>query len=681
MSTHSSRTSWVAIRLPVTLLLLAGGVGGTYVPYKSYLVLFLVIAGVSALLYQWRKTCRRVHHLVVSLERLAQGQWEVLPAEEAEASGTTLVNALSHKLQEAADFIKTLEDTEDSPRLEHLRADEPLGEALLGMRSTLSQYREEEQRRHWSAQGLAQFADIVGHHTDDIEAFSDQVIRHLVKYLVMNQGGIFVKTEVEGNTWFELTACYAYERKRYVQKRCAPGEGLVGQCALEQKTILLTHVPDQYTHITSGLGKATPGTIVVVPLRWKKVVYGVLELASFRPLAPHQLSFLERVAENIAAALSVVQTSVRMQQLLQTSQQLTQEYEQLSLVANHTDNSVVIADQNGLIKFVNQGFTNLTGYTADEVIGQKPGTLLQGPDTDPVTVQRIRQQLKQGVSFYEEILNYRKDGGSYWISLTINPIRNQAGDVEQFVSIQANVTQIKQQTLDYTYKLEAISRSNAVIEFNPQGVITEANELFLNVTGYQPKDLLGKGYDSLLSETEKQSPQNQMMWDNLKAGTYFSGEFKQQSKQGEELWLSGTFNPIFDLQDNLQKILMFAQFTTYEKEKQHELAGMVHAFTEAVLSFELTPEGKLKKANARFLERFGYRRRSISRMKLTDLVTDPTSLPDWRKALAQQGSVELPLVLRTGSGEERHCQCLFTRIQTLEGTLRKIVVVVSEGFA
>ncbi|NER81896.1 MAG: PAS domain-containing protein, partial [Leptolyngbya sp. SIO1D8] len=139
------------------------------------------------------------------------------------------------------------------------------------------------------------------------------------------------------------------------------------------------------------------------------------------------------------------------------------EFEQLSLVADNTDNSVIITDSEGCIEFVNNGFTKLTGYELEESMGKKPGHFLQGEDTDPETVARIGKQLEEGKSIYEEILNYRKTGESYWVSLVINPIFDEDGKVDKFISIQADITETKIKSLDYAYKLEAISRSNAVI--------------------------------------------------------------------------------------------------------------------------------------------------------------------------------------------------------------------------
>ena len=662
-------------------MILAGSLLFLPIPYKKSIALVMGAVGVSILLIKHWKDHQQSVQLLTSLQQLTQGNLKHPTDETPRVPGVDLINTLYHQLNEAAHFIETLEETTTDSTLQYLRPDERLGKALLDMKSTLHTYREDETRRHWSAQGLAHFADLLRGHSDDLQDFGDQVMRHLVRYLEVNQGGLFVKTEAEGKTWLELTACYAYEKKKHSEKRLALGQGLVGQCAQEQKMMVLTNVPDQYTTITSGLGEATPSCIVIVPLCWNQEVYGVVELASFHRLANHQLTFLEKVAETIASSLATVQTSQHMHRLLQNSQQLTEEFERLSLVANNTDNSVIIADQEGRIEFVNHGFTKLTGYPAADAMGQKPGHLLQGPDTDPETVNRIRRKLIEGSPFYEEILNYRKSGESYWISLTVNPIKNEEGEIEQFISIQADVTKIKQQTLDYTYKLEAISRSNAIVEFDTQGAIVDANELFLNIGGYQKEELLHQSYTHLLPEAEMKSPQTQMMWDNLKAGTFFSGEFKQKSKLGKELWLSGTFNPIFDLEGNLQKIMMFAQFTTHEREKQHDLTGTVRAFTEAVRAFEMTPEGKIKKANALFLQRFGYQRRKIVRMDLADLIEAGSTIPDIQSAFQHQDSFQLPLMVVTTTGEKISCQCSFTGVRNLENELSKVIVIVMEDFA
>jgi transcriptional regulator with GAF, ATPase, and Fis domain len=104
----------------------------------------------------------------------------------------------------------------------------------------------------------------------------------------------------------------------------AYGQGLAGQCALEKETIYLAEVPADYVHITSGLGQAPPRTILVVPLLHNGDVYGVLEMASFQAFAPHQVAFVEKVAESIAGALANIAVNDQTRRLLEQSQQLAE---------------------------------------------------------------------------------------------------------------------------------------------------------------------------------------------------------------------------------------------------------------------------------------------------------------------------------------------------------------------
>lgn len=161
---------------------------------------------------------------------------------------------------------------------------------------------------------------------------------------------------------------------------------------------------------------------------------------------------------------------------------VTEEVEQremqrmLSLVANETDNAVIISDANGLIEYVNNGFYRLTGWQLEEVKGKKPGSFLQGEETDQRTVGVIRQKLKNREAFYDEILNYKKNGTPYWTSLSINPVFKE-GNLVNFIAVQADITRVKQMALDFTNKLKAIGSALVLLEIEPSGKIIEANKL------------------------------------------------------------------------------------------------------------------------------------------------------------------------------------------------------------
>ncbi len=120
------------------------------------------------------------------------------------------------------------------------------------------------------------------------------------------------------------------------------------------------------------------------------------------------------------------------------------ELQKLSLVAQKTDNAVVITDKDGIVEWVNEGFTRISGYSLAEMVGKKPGSILQGPESDRAAIERIRQKIREKKPFYEELLNYRKDGQKYWAALNVSPILDDASEIVNFIGIQSDITKRKQ---------------------------------------------------------------------------------------------------------------------------------------------------------------------------------------------------------------------------------------------
>jgi PAS domain S-box-containing protein len=116
------------------------------------------------------------------------------------------------------------------------------------------------------------------------------------------------------------------------------------------------------------------------------------------------------------------------------------ELSMLSLVASKTTNGVVIMDADGLIQWVNQGFTNLNGYSLEDALGKNPSNLLQGPGTDPDTSRRIYEKYQKGEPFSEEVLNFKKTGEEFWVKIDASPVKDSMGKVIRYISIQTDIT-------------------------------------------------------------------------------------------------------------------------------------------------------------------------------------------------------------------------------------------------
>ena len=146
------------------------------------------------------------------------------------------------------------------------------------------------------------------------------------------------------------------------------------------------------------------------------------------------------------------------------------EAEKLALVAARTDNAVVLTDAEGRIEWVNTGFTRITGYALAEVRGRRPGSFLQGPETDPATMRLMHDRVARGEGFSVEILNYGKSGRKYWLSIEVQPVRDAAGRLTPFMAIERDITGSRhaQESLRVQFELaRALARARSLSEARP----------------------------------------------------------------------------------------------------------------------------------------------------------------------------------------------------------------------
>jgi methyl-accepting chemotaxis protein len=241
------------------------------------------------------------------------------------------VNEILEQLKDATDFVGAIGEGKldfDYKTLDKNYAQDKnqLADSLISMQGKLKAMSVDEQRRQWANEGLTKFVEILRSSNDNINVLGDKIISALVQYTGSNQGGLYLlNDDDEHQKHLELIALFAYNSKKFEKQKVRLGEGILGQTFLEKQTTLLTEIPDEYIRITSGLGDATPRALVIVPLKVDKDVYGIVELASFKSYQPHEIAFVERLAETIASTLASVKGAQKNRQLIEQFQEQTEE--------------------------------------------------------------------------------------------------------------------------------------------------------------------------------------------------------------------------------------------------------------------------------------------------------------------------------------------------------------------
>lgn len=346
-----------------------------------------------------------------------------------------------------------------------------LSKAVNQMIDNLKNAAQEDAKRNWASEGLAKFGEVL-RSDKDLNSLAESIITNLVKYTGANQGAFFLVNESETkDIYLEMIACYAYNRKKFLSKRIEVGQGLVGQCFLEKDSIYLTEIPENYVQITSGLGEATPGCLLIVPLINNGRVEGVMELASFRTLKDHEIAFINKLSESIASSISTVKVNEQTKILLEKSQQqaeelraqeeeMRQNMEELNATQEEMtrkqielggqiaalNNAAIVSevDLRGHIIFVNDEFCRMAKYSREELVGKKQ-SIVRHPDMPAAIFDDLWATIVKGKVWKGEVKNRAKDGTHYWVDATITPVLGENGRPIKYIGVRYDITAKKEQ--------------------------------------------------------------------------------------------------------------------------------------------------------------------------------------------------------------------------------------------
>jgi len=239
-------------------------------------------------------------------------------------------------------------------------------------------------------------------------------------------------------------------------------------------------------------------------------------------------------------------------------------------------------DLDGRVLWCNDLFCEAMGYTAEELVGQ-PHSMFVSPSVAASDEYReFWNTLRSGESLLAEFRRVGKGGKEVWLQASYSPVLDTAGRPIRVIKVATDIARAKRLEFASTAIVDAIERSMAVIEFLPDGAIVRANERFLSALGYQATELAGAHHRIFLPAVEAGSAAYREFWRSLAAGEVVAGQFQRLAKDGHSVWLEATYNPVFDEQGQVVRVVKIAIDITDKVLAAHEVAEKSVALERAL---------------------------------------------------------------------------------------------------
>lgn len=246
----------------------------------------------------------------------------------------------------------------------------------------------------------------------------------------------------------------------------------------------------------------------------------------------------------------------------------------LKELENFIEVSAIIskADSNGKITYINNKFTEISGYTLEEALGHDHSIVNSGTHPKEFWTKMYKTVINEKKIWNAVCTNRAKDGSLYYVDTFIKGEFDKEGKFQGFMSIRQDVTELKLKEIEISNRMNAINRSNAVIEFDLDGNICFANDLFLKTMGYNSHDeLVGKHHSIFMEEDIIKSAEYVDFWKELRNGVFFSGEITRKKKDGSIIYLQATYNPIIGFNGKPYRVMKIATDITESYNQQKEI--------------------------------------------------------------------------------------------------------------
>ncbi|SHH39347.1 PAS domain S-box protein [Massilia sp. CF038] len=268
--------------------------------------------------------------------------------------------------------------------------------------------------------------------------------------------------------------------------------------------------------------------------------------------------------------------------------------------------AIIEFDLDGTILDANENFLNTLGYALDEVKGKHHAIFCDPVYTATTEYKQFWARLAQGEFDRGDYRRKHKSGRDVWINASYNPVFDDDGKPVRVIKFATDITAQKRAHAEFEGKINAIYKSQAVIEFALDGTVLSVNDHFLATTGYEQADVIGKHHRMFCESAYAATDAYSEFWRRLGEGRYDTGEYKRLAKGGREIWLNASYNPIFDAEGRPFKVVKYASDVTALKVRNAEYEGKVSAISKAQAMIEFDMSGHVLDANDNFLAVVGY---------------------------------------------------------------------------
>ncbi len=327
----------------------------------------------------------------------------------------------------------------------------------------------------------------------------------------------------------------------------------------------------------------------------------------------------------------------------------------------------------GTILNANSLFLKVVGYDLEEIQNKHHSMFVDATARRSPDYKAFWHALASGQAQTGEFKRISKSGDAIFIQASYVPVKDERGVVYKVVKLALDRTAEYNKSLSVNAQIDAINKSQAVIEFKMDGTIVDANDNFLKAVGYSRAEIIGQHHRMFCDSIYVSSPEYREFWNKLNRGEFQTGEYRRIGKGGKEIWLQASYNPILGIDGRPVRVVKFASDISMQKLKDAELEALSR--TQAVIEFSL--DGNILKANKNFLDALGYRMDEIKGKHHAMFCEHSyTSSPEYKNFWAKlnRGEFDSGVYKRlTKSGKPIWIQASYNPVLDLNGHVLKIV--------